>query len=158
VAAAIPRGLSFGAPCEDEVNLAEQICRMTGVVMVRMVSSGTEAVMSALRLARGFTGRDKVIKFEGCYHGHCDAMLGRAGSGALTGGAPDSAGVPEGAAQDTLTAQYNDLDGVGRLFAARRDGVAAVIVEPVAANMGVVPPAAGFSPGFARCATGIVRY
>jgi glutamate-1-semialdehyde 2,1-aminomutase len=147
VAAAIPRGLSFGAPCEDEVNLAEQICRMTGVEMVRMVSSGTEAVMSALRLARGFTGRDKVIKFEGCYHGHCDAMLVRAGSGALTGGAPDSAGVPEGAAQDTLTAQYNDLDGVGRLFAAHRDGVAAVIVEPVAANMGVVPPAAGFLAG-----------
>ena len=145
--AAAQRGLSFGANTEAEVELAELVCRMTGIEMVRMVNSGTEAVMSALRLARGATGRSKLIKFAGCYHGHCDAMLVKAGSGALTGGAPDSAGVPAELAGDTLTAQYNDLASVRRLLDANPGQVAAIIVEPVAANMGVVPPQPGFLQG-----------
>lgn len=147
VLAAVRRGLSFGANTEAEVELAELVCRMTGIEMVRMVNSGTEAVMSALRLARGATGRSKLIKFAGCYHGHCDAMLVKAGSGALTGGAPDSAGVPAELAGDTLTAQYNDLASVRRLLDANPGQVAAIIVEPVAANMGVVPPQPGFLQG-----------
>lgn len=147
VLAAAQRGLSFGANTEAEVELAELVCRMTGIEMVRMVNSGTEAVMSALRLARGATGRSKLIKFAGCYHGHCDAMLVKAGSGALTGGAPDSAGVPTELAGDTLTAQYNDLASVRRLLDANPGQVAAIIVEPVAANMGVVPPQPGFLQG-----------
>ena len=147
VLAAAQRGLSFGANTEAEVELAELVCRMTGIEMVRMVNSGTEAVMSALRLARGATGRSKLIKFAGCYHGHCDAMLVKAGSGALTGGAPDSAGVPAELAGDTLTAQYNDLASVRRLLDANPGQVAAIIVEPVAANMGVVPPQPGFLQG-----------
>lgn len=147
VLAAARRGLSFGANTEAEVELAELVCRMTGVEMVRMVNSGTEAVMSALRLARAATGRSKLIKFAGCYHGHCDAMLVKAGSGALTGGAPDSAGVPAELAGDTLTAKYNDLASVRRLLDANPGQVAAIIVEPVAANMGVVPPQPGFLQG-----------
>ena len=147
VQAAVSNGLSFGAPTAIEVEMAELVCQMTGVEMVRMVSSGTEAVMSALRLARGATGRSKIIKFAGCYHGHSDSMLVKAGSGALTGGAPDSAGVPAEMAGDTLTAAYNDLQSVRRLFEANPGQVAAVIVEPVAANMGVVPPAPGFLKG-----------
>ena len=147
VLAAARRGLSFGANTEAEVELAELVCRMTGIEMVRMVNSGTEAVMSALRLARGATGRSKLIKFAGCYHGHCDAMLVKAGSGALTGGAPDSAGVPAELAGDTLTAQYNDPASVRRLLDANPGQVAAIIVEPVAANMGVVPPQPGFLQG-----------
>ena len=139
--------MSFGANTEAEVELAELVCRMTGIEMVRMVNSGTEAVMSALRLARGATGRSKLIKFAGCYHGHCDAMLVKAGSGALTGGAPDSAGVPAELAGDTLTAEYNDLASVRRLLDANPGQVAAIIVEPVAANMGVVPPQPGFLQG-----------
>ena len=115
--------------------------------MVRMVNSGTEAVMSALRLARGATGRDKLVKFEGCYHGHSDAMLVNAGSSALAGGHPSSAGVPEGVARDTLTARFNDLSSVEALFDAHPGRIAAVIVEPVAANMGVVRPEEGFLPG-----------
>lgn len=113
--------MSFGANTEAEVELAELVCRMTGIEMVRMVNSGTEAVMSALRLARAATGRSKLIKFAGCYHGHCDAMLVKAGSGVLTGGAPDSAGVPAELAGDTLTAQYNDLASVRRV-AGRKPG------------------------------------
>ncbi len=140
-------GLSFGAPCGAEVEIAEVICRMTGVEMVRMVNSGTEAVMSALRAARGFTGRDKVVKFAGCYHGHADSMLVKAGSGLLTGGVPDSAGVSPVVAADTLTAVYNDLESVEELLRRHPDDVAAVIVEPVAANMGVVLPADGFLSG-----------
>lgn len=147
VLAAARRGLSFGANTEAEVELAELVCRMTGIEMVRMVNSGTEAVMSALRLARAATGRSKLIKFAGCYHGHCDAMLVKAGSGVLTGGAPDSAGVPAELAGDTLTAQYNDLASVRRLLDANPGQVAAIIVEPVAANMGVVPPQPGFLQG-----------
>ena len=144
---AVRKGLSFGAPTAIEVEMAELVCRMTGVEMVRMVNSGTEAVMSALRLARGATGRSKIIKFAGCYHGHSDSMLVKAGSGALTGGAPDSAGVPAEIAGDTLTAAYNDLQSVRSLFEANPGKVAAVIVEPVAANMGVVPPEPGFLEG-----------
>ena len=144
---AVKKGLSFGAPTAIEVEMAELVCRMTGVEMIRMVNSGTEAVMSALRLARGATGRSKIIKFAGCYHGHSDSMLVKAGSGALTGGAPDSAGVPAEIAGDTLTAAYNDLQSVRSLFEANPGKVAAVIVEPVAANMGVVPPEPGFLEG-----------
>lgn len=145
---AVQKGLSFGAPCEAEVRMAELMCKLVpGLEMVRMVNSGTEAVMSALRVARGATGRDKIIKFAGNYHGHCDAMLVKAGSGALTGGSPDSKGVTAHAAGDTLTAQYNDLDSVRALLEANPGQVAAVIVEPVAANMGVVPPQPGFLEG-----------
>ena len=139
------RGLSFGASCPAEVEMAELICGLVpSIEMVRMVNSGTEAVMSALRVARGFTGRNKIIKFEGCYHGHCDSMLVKAGSGVMTSGVPDSAGVPEGCAQDTLTAAYNDIESVERLFESFPGQVAAVIIEPVAANMGVVVPKKGF--------------
>ncbi len=150
VSEAIRKGLSFGAPTEAEVDMARLVCEMTGTQMVRMVNSGTEAVMSALRLARGATGRSKIIKFAGCYHGHTDAMLVKAGSGALTGGAPDSAGVPAEIAGDTLTANYNDLSSVEALLKANPGQVAAVIVEPVAANMGVVPPQPGFLQGLRR--------
>ena len=150
VSEAIRKGLSFGAPTAVEVEMAQLVCEMTGTQMVRMVNSGTEAVMSALRLARGATGRSKIIKFAGCYHGHTDAMLVKAGSGALTGGAPDSAGVPAEIAGDTLTANYNDLSSVAALLKANPGQVAAVIVEPVAANMGVVPPQPGFLQGLRR--------
>ena len=144
---AVVDGLSFGAPTPREVEIAQLMVEMVpGLEMVRMVNSGTEAVMSALRLARGATGRDKLIKFEGCYHGHSDCMLVNAGSSALAGGHPSS-GVPVGAARDTLTAQFNDLSSVQALLEANRGEVAAVIVEPVAANMGVVGPAPGFLQG-----------
>lgn len=150
VSDAIHKGLSFGAPTDAEVDMAQLVGEMTGTQMVRMVNSGTEAVMSALRLARGATGRSKIIKFAGCYHGHSDSMLVKAGSGALTGGAPDSAGVPAEIAGDTLTANYNDLSSVEALMKANPGQVAAVIVEPVAANMGVVPPQPGFLQGLRR--------
>ncbi len=142
-------GTSFGAPTEREVDLADRIvAALPGVDMVRLVSSGTEATMSAIRLARGVTGRDVLLKFEGCYHGHSDALLAKgAGSGVATFGIPGSPGVTEGAAKDTLVAPYNDLDAVRDVFAGNGDRVAAVIVEPVAANMGVVPPAPGFLEG-----------
>jgi glutamate-1-semialdehyde 2,1-aminomutase len=142
------QGLSFGAPTEREVIMAELICEVVpSVEMVRMVNSGTEAVMSALRAARGFTGRNKLIKFAGCYHGHSDAMLVKAGSGVMTAGVPDSAGVPAGCTQDTITAIYNDLDGVKEIFEQYPDDIAAIIVEPVGANMGVVLPEPGFLEG-----------
>ena len=145
---AVVDGLSFGAPTPREVEIAQLMVEMVpGLEMVRMVNSGTEAVMSALRLARGATGRDKLIKFAGCYHGHSDCMLVNAGSSALAGGHPSSSGVPVGAARDTLTAQFNDLSSVQALLEANRGEVAAVIVEPVAANMGVVGPAPGFLQG-----------
>lgn len=138
-------GLSFGAATELEVEMAELITRnIPSVDMVRMVNSGTEAVMSALRLARAYTGKEKIIKFAGCYHGHCDSMLVKAGSGALTQGNPDSAGVTKGTAQDTLIAEYNDISSVERLFQHNSNEIACVIIEPVAANMGVVPPKAEF--------------
>lgn len=145
VAEACKRGLSFGAATEAEVDMARLICNMVpSVEMVRMVNSGTEAVMSAVRAARGYTGRDKIIKFEGCYHGHSDAMLVKAGSGVMTAGVPDSSGVPKGCTEDTLLAAYNDTEGVEKLFDAYGAGIAAVIVEPVGANMGVVLPKDGF--------------
>jgi len=141
-------GVSYGAPTELEIEMAELLsARMPALEQVRMCNSGTEATMSALRLARAATGRDAIIKFEGCYHGHADAFLVKAGSGALTLGTPTSPGVTGAASADTLVAGYNDLDSVKRLFDANRDGIAAVIVEPIAGNMGVVPPADGFLRG-----------
>lgn len=138
-------GLSFGTATKREVEIAELICTsIPHVEMIRMVNSGTEAVMSAIRAARGFTGRDKVIKFEGCYHGHTDAMLVKAGSGMMTSGIPDSRGVPMACAKDTLTAIYNDIDSVEKLFAENPGKIACLIIEPVAANMGLVLPEQGF--------------
>jgi glutamate-1-semialdehyde 2,1-aminomutase len=142
------RGTAFGAPTELETELARRVAAaFPSIAMVRFVNSGTEATMSALRLARAFTGRVKIVKFDGCYHGHADALLVKAGSGVATLGLPDSPGVPPGAAQDTLVAPYNDLGAVERLLDAHRGQVAALIVEPVAGNMGVVPPADGFLRG-----------
>jgi glutamate-1-semialdehyde 2,1-aminomutase len=143
---AADRGTTFGAPTELEVELAERIvAAVPSIDMVRLVSSGTEATMSAIRLARGFTGRDLLLKFDGCYHGHSDGLLAKgAGSGVATLGIPGSPGVTEGAARDTLTSPYNDLDAVRSVFTERGDQIAAVIIEPVAANMGVVPPEPGF--------------
>lgn len=148
---AAEKGLSYGAATENEVVMAKLICDLIpSVEMVRMVNSGTEAVMSALRAARGFTGRNKIVKFTGCYHGHTDAMLVKAGSGVMTAGVPDSAGVPQGCTQDTLSANYNDLASVETLFETYPAEIAAVIVEPVGANMGVVPPVPGFLEGLRR--------
>lgn len=145
---ACAKGLSFGAATKIEVEMAKLICdSIPSIDMIRMVNSGTEAVMSAIRAARGFTGRDKIIKFTGCYHGHSDGLLVKAGSGAMTSGIPDSAGVPTGCTKDTLTAAYNDLDSVEELFRQFPEEIACVIVEPVAANMGVVLPEAGFLEG-----------
>ena len=138
-------GTSFGAPVAQEVELAQLVCEaIPSIGMIRLVNSGTEACMSAIRLARAHTGRDKIIKFAGCYHGHADGLLVKAGSGAMTHGVPTSAGVPESYASETLVADYNDLSSVEEAFAAFPEGIAAIIVEPVAGNMGVVPPAPGF--------------
>ena len=142
------KGFSFGAPSENEVALAEEIvARVAPVEQVRLVSSGTEATMSALRLARGVTGRDKVVKFAGCYHGHVDALLAAAGSGVATFGLPDSAGVPASSAHETIVLPYNDLDAVRAAFAEHGDEIACVITEASPGNMGVVPPAPGFTAG-----------
>jgi len=144
----LENGLSYGAATALEVEMAELIHEIVPCVeMMRMVNSGTEAVMSAVRAARGFTGRDKIVKFEGCYHGHADAMLVKAGSGVMTAGIPDSSGVPKGCTQDTLSAVYNDLNSVEQLFRQYPQEIACVIVEPVAANMGVVAPEKGFLQG-----------
>lgn len=141
-------GLSFGAPTEMEITMAEMVSRLVpSMEMVRMVSSGTEATMSAIRLARGFTGRDKIIKFEGCYHGHADCLLVKAGSGALTLGQPSSPGVPEDFAKHTLTCTYNNLESVREAFASHPNQIACIIVEPVAGNMNCIPPVAGFLEG-----------
>ncbi len=141
----LDKGLSFGAPTVLETELAEMLCSLVpGMEQVRMVNSGTEATMSAIRLARGATGRDKIIKFEGCYHGHSDSLLIKAGSGALTFGVPSSPGVPKALADHTITLTYNDIDGVKKAFAEIGDQVACVIVEPVAGNMNCVPPIPGF--------------
>ncbi len=141
-------GASFGAPTERETILANMVIdAVPSIEMVRMVSSGTEATMSAIRLARGFTGRDKIIKFSGCYHGHSDSLLVKAGSGAATFGVPDSPGVPADFAKHTLTAEYNSLESVNELVAANRDKIACIIIEPVAGNMGTVPPREGFLEG-----------
>ena len=142
------KGLSFGAPTELEIEMAEKVCQIVpSMEQVRMVSSGTEATMSAIRLARGFTGRDKIIKFEGCYHGHADSLLVKAGSGALTLGVPTSPGVPADLAQHTLTLEFNNADQVRDIFKDIGDQIACIIVEPVAGNMNCVPPV----PGFLEC-------
>ncbi len=148
---AVRRGTSYGAPSPLELELARRVMDfMPNIEMIRFVNSGTEATMSALRLARAYTRREKIIKFEGCYHGHADMLLVKAGSGVATLGLPDSPGVPAATAQDTLIARYNDLDSVEALFRRYPDQIAAVIVEPVAGNMGVVPPLPGFLEGLRR--------
>lgn len=145
---AAQRGLSFGAPTAMEITMAELVSELVpSMEQLRMVNSGTEATMSAIRLARGYTGRDKIIKFEGCYHGHADSLLVKAGSGALTLGQPSSPGVPEDFAKHTLTARFNDLDSVRQLFAANPGEIACIIVEPVAGNMNCIPPVEGFHQG-----------
>lgn len=145
---AAERGLSFGAPTKTEIKMAELVSEMVpSMEQLRMVSSGTEATMSAIRLARGFTGRDKILKFEGCYHGHADSLLVKAGSGALTLGQPSSPGVPADFAKHTLTATFNDLDSVRALFEANPEQIACIIVEPVAGNMNCIPPVEGFLEG-----------
>jgi glutamate-1-semialdehyde 2,1-aminomutase len=145
---AVDKGVSFGASTELEIKLADKICElMPSIEKVRMVNSGTEATMSAIRLARGFTGRNKFIKFEGCYHGHADSLLVKAGSGALTYGQASSAGVTPGAAQDTLVASFNDLESVKQLFASNPEEIAAIIIEPVAGNMNCISPEPGFLQG-----------
>jgi len=145
---AVAKGTSYGAPSPLEVELAELVQSfIPSIEMIRFVNSGTEATMSALRLARAYTKRDKIVKFQGCYHGHADMLLVQAGSGVATLGLPDSPGVPRGATQDTLVARYNDLESVRTLFEQYPEDIAAVIVEPVAGNMGVVPPAPGFLEG-----------
>ena len=141
-------GLSFGAPTELEITMAEKVRELVpSMESLRMVSSGTEATMSAIRLARGFTGRDKILKFEGCYHGHADALLVKAGSGALTMGVPNSPGIPEDFAKHTLTVSYNNIDEVKEIFAKYADEIACIIVEPVAGNMNCIPPVKGFLEG-----------
>ncbi|GAB6043465.1 glutamate-1-semialdehyde 2,1-aminomutase [Endothiovibrio diazotrophicus] len=148
VQAQVARALGFGAPTAIEIEMAEKVCAMVpSMEMVRMVSSGTEATMTAIRLARGFTGRDKIVKFEGCYHGHSDSLLVKAGSGALTLGVPTSPGVPAALAEHTVTLTYNDLDQVREAFAKIGGQVAAIIVEPVAGNMNCIPPEPGFLEG-----------
>lgn len=145
VQATMQNGLSFGAPTELETTMADKVCELVDSIdMVRMVSSGTEATMTALRLARGYTGRDKIVKFEGCYHGHSDSLLVKAGSGALTLGVPTSPGVPASLAEHTITLNYNDSEQVRETFSQIGDQIAGVIVEPVAGNMNCIPPVAGF--------------
>ena len=142
------QGLGFGAPTEIETRMADLLCRLVpSMDMVRMVNSGTEATMSAIRLARGFTGRDRIIKFEGCYHGHSDALLVKAGSGTLTLGVPTSPGVPASVAEHTITLTYNDLEGIKGVFDSIGREIAAIIVEPVAGNMNCIPPVPGFLEG-----------
>ncbi len=142
------KGLSFGAPTELEVRIADKVCELVpSMDMVRMVSSGTEATMSAIRLARGYTGRDRIVKFEGCYHGHSDSLLVKAGSGALTLGEPSSPGVPAALAELTLTLHYNDIDQVRQVFSEVGNEIACIIVEPVAGNMNCIPPVPGFLEG-----------
>lgn len=151
---AATRGTSYGAPTPGEVELAEMICAsIPSIEMVRFVNSGTEATMSAIRLARAFTGREAILKFDGCYHGHADSLLAKAGSGLATLGLPDSAGVPAAAVQNTIVAPYNDLQATKALFDRHPQRIAAIIVEPVAANMGVVSPAPGFLEGLRDLAT-----
>ena len=152
VCAVAKKGLSFGAPTELEIELAENICSiMPNMDQVRMTCSGTEATMSAIRLARGFTGRDKIIKFEGCYHGHADSLLVKAGSGALTLGVPNSPGVPATVAEFTITLEYNNSEQVEQVFAEIGDQIACIIVEPVAGNMNCVPPEEGFLATLRKC-------
>ena len=145
---AAKRGLSFGTPTEIEITMAETIRKIVpSIEKVRMVNSGTEATMTAIRLARGYTGRDKILKFEGNYHGHADSLLVKAGSGALTLGVPNSPGIPEDLAKHTLTVNYNDIDSVKEAFKEFGDDIACIIVEPVAGNMNCIPPVPGFLEG-----------
>lgn len=154
VKSAVDNGCSFGAPTELEITLAEMVIEaVPSIEMVRMVSSGTEATMSAIRLARGYTGRDNILKFSGCYHGHSDSLLVKAGSGAATFGVPDSPGVPQDFAKHTLTATYNDLESVNKLVAENKNQISCIIVEPVAGNMGTVPPREGFLEGLRSLCT-----
>ncbi|MCK5002154.1 MAG: glutamate-1-semialdehyde 2,1-aminomutase [Gammaproteobacteria bacterium] len=154
VKAAADNGLSFGAPTEIETTMADKICEIVpSMEMVRMVSSGTEATMSAIRLARGYTGRDKILKFEGCYHGHSDSLLVKAGSGALTLGVPDSPGVPASLAEHTLTLPYNNLEQVSKTLTELGDQIACIIIEPVAGNMNCIPPVEGFLEGIRKLCT-----
>ena len=147
----LDKGLGFGAPTEIETSLAKKICQlMPSIELVRMVSSGTEATMSAIRLARGYTKRDKIVKFEGCYHGHSDSLLVKAGSGALTLGVPTSPGVPSDLAKHTLVLEYNNLDSVKALFSKMGEEVGCIIVEPVAGNMNCIPPKEGFLQGLRK--------
>ncbi|MGR9105368.1 MAG: glutamate-1-semialdehyde 2,1-aminomutase [Gammaproteobacteria bacterium] len=149
---AVDKGLSFGAPTEIETRMAEKLCSLIpSLDLVRMVNSGTEATMSAIRLARGFTGRDKIVKFEGCYHGHSDSLLVKAGSGALTLGVPSSPGVPAALAEQTLTLQFNDIEGLRQAFSGLGEEIACAIVEPVAGNMNCVPPRPGFLESLREC-------
>ncbi|EEF79288.1 glutamate-1-semialdehyde 2,1-aminomutase [Methylophaga thiooxydans] len=151
VTQAVQHGLGFGAPTEIETTMADLVCDLVpSMELVRMVSSGTEATMSAIRLARGYTGRDKIVKFEGCYHGHADSLLVKAGSGALTLGVPSSAGVPESLAKHTLTLRFNDLESVETCFKEAGDDIACIIVEPVAGNMNCIPPEPGFLEGLRK--------
>ncbi|MEC7691096.1 MAG: glutamate-1-semialdehyde 2,1-aminomutase [Pseudomonadota bacterium] len=151
VISAAQNGLSFGAPTESEIIMAEMVSSMVpSMEMVRMVNSGTEATMSAIRLARGYTGRNKLVKFEGCYHGHADSLLVKAGSGALTLGVPSSPGVPADVAQHTLTVEYNNLESVEEVFREHGDDIACIIVEPVAGNMNCIPPVEGFLEGLRK--------
>jgi len=148
---ALTKGTSFGAPTELEIELAEMVIKaVPSVEMVRMVNSGTEATMSAIRVARGYTGRDKIIKFEGCYHGHADGLLVKAGSGAATFGVPTSPGVPADYAKNTLTTPFNDLDAIEKMIAEEGENIACIIVEPLPGNMGVIPPKAGFLEGLRK--------
>ena len=141
-------GLSFGAPTEAEIIMAETVSKLVpSMEMVRMVNSGTEATMSAIRLSRGSTGRNKIVKFEGCYHGHADSLLVKAGSGALTMGVPSSPGVPANVAEHTLTVEYNSIESVKNVFKAHGNDIACIIVEPVAGNMNCIPPVEGFLEG-----------
>ena len=154
VQAAAQKGLTFGAPTAAELEIAELLCNLVpSIEQVRLVSSGTEATMSAIRLARGYTGRNRIIKFEGCYHGHDDALLVKAGSGALTFGNPSSAGVPAETASSTVVLDYNDMNGIEQAFSQFGDEIAAVIVEPVAGNMNLVAPNPGFLPGLRELCT-----
>ncbi|WP_416651509.1 glutamate-1-semialdehyde 2,1-aminomutase [Candidatus Pseudothioglobus sp. Uisw_086] len=151
VKAVLEKGLGFGAPTEIETSLAKKVCNLVpSIDLVRMVSSGTEATMSAIRLARGYTGRDKILKFEGCYHGHSDSLLVKAGSGALTLGVPTSPGVPKDLAKHTLTLEYNNLEVVEALFSEMGEEIGCIIVEPVAGNMNCIPPKAGFLEGLRK--------
>ena len=148
----LTQGLGYGAPTEIETRMAKKVCELVpSIEKVRMVSSGTEATMSAIRLARGFTGRDKIVKFEGCYHGHADSLLVKAGSGALTLGVPNSPGVPASVAEHTLTLPYNNIEEVKKLFAEIGDQIAAIIVEPVAGNMNCILPKTGFLESLREC-------
>lgn len=151
----LDKAMTFGTPTELEIQLADKICSIVpGMEMVRMVNSGTEATMSAIRLARGYTGRDKIVKFEGCYHGHSDSLLVKAGSGALTLGVPSSPGVPACLADHTVTLSYNDIEQVKQVFSEIGDQIACIIVEPVVGNMNCVPPILGFLEALRECCTG----